>query len=69
MTSLFGGGAVLASGYLLLNAMNPELAQKVHMGPVGVAITWGAVALVGLMVQWQGGGKPAAKAAPAAPAA
>lgn len=65
VTSLFGGGAVLASGYWLLNAMNPELAQKVHMGPVGVAITWAAVALVGLMVQWQGGAKPAAKAAPA----
>jgi hypothetical protein len=68
VTSLFGGGAVLASGYWLLSAMNPEMAQKVQMGPRGVAITWAAVTLVGLMVQWQGGGKPAAKPA-AAPAA
>lgn len=65
VTAMFGGGAVLASGYWLMNAMNPELAQKVQMGPMGVAIVWVAVSLVGMMVQWQGGGKPAPKPAAA----
>jgi hypothetical protein len=42
----------------------------VAMGPIGIAATWAGVTLVGLLVQWQGGGKTAPKpAAPAAPAA
>ena len=66
VTAMLGGGAVLACGYWLLNAMNPDLAAKVHMGPIGIAITWVAVALVGVLVQWQGGAKVPVKAAVAA---
>ncbi|XVJ58559.1 MAG: hypothetical protein HEQ23_03815 [Tepidisphaera sp.] len=70
VTAMLGGGAVIVCGYWLLNAMNPELASKVQMGAIGIAITWAAVTIVGVLVQWQGGAKvPAKAAAPAAPAA
>jgi hypothetical protein len=70
VTSMLGGGAVIACGFWLLNAMNPELAAKLQLGPVGIAVTWAAVTVVGLLVQWQGGGKPAPRpAATSAPTA
>jgi len=68
VTAMLGGGAVIACGYWLLDAMNPELASKVQMGPIGIAITWVAVALVGVMVQWQGGAKVPVKQVAAAAA-
>lgn len=70
VTSLLGSAAVLIAGSWLVNAMNPELAAKLTPSPerfpLVAGCAWAALTIVGLGVQWQSGGKPAAK--PAAPA-
>jgi len=73
VTSLLGSASVLASGAWLVTAMNPDLAARLtptpdHF-PLVAGIAWGALALIGLGVQWQSSGPPSAKAAPPPPPA
>jgi hypothetical protein len=69
VTSLFGAAIWLPCFVWLSNAMSAPWRGLLDRSPAAWLAIWGAVALVGMIVQWRAAAKKRSSAAPAAAAA